>query len=63
MAYKVVKRFKDTKHDSRVYEVGDIYPAEGFKSTKTRTDELASEKNKYKTPFLEEVKSTKKTKE
>lgn len=56
MAYKVIKKFKDTKHDGRIYDVGDTYPADGFKATKTRTDELVSKKNKYKTPFLEEVK-------
>lgn len=61
MAYKVIKTFKETKHDGRIYNIGDVYPADGFKLTKTRADELVSNKNKYKTPFLTELK--KKSKE
>ncbi|KGR89040.1 hypothetical protein [Lysinibacillus odysseyi] len=53
--YKVVRRFKETKHDGHVYEVGDIYPAEGKKATKARLEELSTKKNKYEQIFIEEV--------
>ena len=53
--YKVVRRFKETKHDGHVYEVGDIYPTAGKKATKARLEELATKKNKYEQIFIEEV--------
>lgn len=56
MRYKVVRRFKDMKHGGRIYEVGDVYPADGFKApTKKRLEELAGGKNKYGQVFIEEV--------
>jgi len=45
--YKVVRRFKDTKHDDWMYRVGDQYPAEGFKTTKARVKQLATSNNAY----------------
>lgn len=53
--YKVVRRFKETKHDGHVYEVGDSYPKEGSKATKTRLEELSTKKNKEEQIFIEEV--------
>lgn len=63
MAFKVIKRFKEKKHKNHIYEVNKEYPAEGFKATKSRTDELSSTKNKYGETFLEEIKTPKKPKE
>ncbi|MEK4148922.1 termination factor Rho [Robertmurraya sp. FSL W8-0741] len=54
MPYKVVNRFKDIKH-GHIYEVGEVYPAEGEKATKTRLEQLATTKNKYKKVFIEKV--------
>ena len=57
MTHKVIRRFKDVKHD-HVYEVGDSYPKTGEKATKTRLEELSTEKNDYKKIYIEEVKET-----
>ncbi|WP_239671781.1 termination factor Rho [Mangrovibacillus cuniculi] len=51
--YKVTRRFKDVKHDNHVYEIGDVYPMQGKKATKTRLEELATTKNKYEKVFIE----------
>ena len=61
--YKVVQRFKETKHEGHVYEVGDIYPVEGKKATKARLDELSTTKNKCGKIFIEEVPEETKDKE
>ena len=53
--YKVVRRFKETKHDGHVYEVGDSYPKEGSRATKARLEELSTQKNKYEQIFIEEA--------
>lgn len=58
MAFKVVRRFQEVKHDDHVYEVGDSYPKEGKKATKARFEELSTEKNDYKKIYIEEVKET-----
>ena len=57
--YKVVRRFKETKHDNHIYEVGDSYPKEGSKATKARLEELSTIKNKYEQIFLEEAEEKK----
>ncbi|MER2111169.1 MAG: termination factor Rho [Solibacillus isronensis] len=53
--HKVVREFKDTKHNGHIYKVGDSYPKEGEKATKARLEELSSTKNKYKKIYIEEV--------
>lgn len=55
MIYKVVKRFKEVKHDNHVYEKGDIYPKEGVKATKTRLEQLSTKNNKCNEIFIEVV--------
>jgi hypothetical protein len=55
MAHKVVRRFKELKHDGHIYEVGDAYPKEGSKATKSRLEELSTTKNKYAQVFIEDV--------
>ncbi|MBL3731555.1 termination factor Rho [Lysinibacillus sp. HST-98] len=61
--HKVVRRFKELKHDGHIYEVGDNYPVEGKKATKARLEELSTTKNKYQQIFIEEVTETPKDKE
>jgi len=53
--FKVVRRFKETKHGGHIYEAGDIYPKEGCKATKSRLEELSTGKNTYKQVYIEEV--------
>lgn len=55
--YKVIREFKETKHDGHIYKVGDPYPKEGEKAIKARLEELSSTKNKYKKIYIEEVKA------
>lgn len=50
--YKVVQRFKETKHDGHIYEVGDYYPVEGKRSVKARLTELSTKANRYKQIFI-----------
>jgi hypothetical protein len=53
--FKVITAFYDAQ-DGHLYNVGDTYPREGAKPTKTRLAELASEKNAAGVPLIEEVK-------
>lgn len=55
MGYKVVREFKEMKHEGHVYEVGDSYPKEGEKASKARLEELSTTKNKYKKVYIEEI--------
>lgn len=54
--YEVVRRFKDLKHDGHIYEVGDEYPKEGKRTTKSRIEALSKGNNNYKEIFIKEVK-------
>lgn len=63
MAYKVIRRFKELKHDGHIYEVGDTYPKKGTKATKARLEELSTTKNKCGKIFIEEVPEETKDKE
>ena len=45
MKYKVVRDFLDKTDNNYLYKVGDVYPRDGVKVTKTRTKELLT-KNK-----------------
>lgn len=53
--YRVIKRFADLQDNRYVYSVDDIYPREGLKPTKKRISELASNKNKLKTPLIVKI--------
>lgn len=56
MPHKVIERFKDLQQNKHVYEVGDEYPAEGFKKpTKVRITELSGKNNKAGKPLIVEV--------
>lgn len=52
MAYKVINRFKEMKHDGHVYEVGDTYPVEGHKLVKARAEFLTKVHDTYGVAFL-----------
>lgn len=53
--YKVIRAFRDLKNDEYLYEVGDTYPVEGYKPTKTRIKELLKGTNKNGKIYIEEV--------
>ena len=55
--YKVVRAFFDSTDKNRLYKVGDVYPAEGVKANKKRTDELAKGTNPNGKVYIEEVKA------
>ena len=53
MSYKVIHRFTDLQDFNHLYNVGDLFPRAGMKVSQSRIDELASSKNKLKTPLIE----------
>ena len=53
MSYKVIHRFTDLQDFNHLYNVGDAFPRIGMKVSQSRIDELASSKNKLKTPLIE----------
>ena len=52
MSYKVIHRFTDLQDFNHLYNVGDLFPRVGMKVSQSRIDELASSKNKLKTPLI-----------
>ncbi len=55
MNYRVIRGFYDSQDDNYEYNVGDEYPRKLKKVTKKRIEELLSNKNKKKKPFIEVV--------
>lgn len=53
--YKVIKHFVDLQDNNHKYDVGDTYPRKGLNVLQSRINELASHKNKQKTPLIEEI--------
>lgn len=53
--YKVICRFADLKDNGHVYEVGDVYPRKGKKTTLERATELMGTSNKIGVPLIEEA--------
>ena len=53
--YKVIKHFVDLQDNNHKYDVGDTYPRKGLNVLQSRINELASDKNKQKTPLIEEI--------
>ena len=53
--YKVIKHFVDLQDNNHKYDVGDTYPRKGLNVLQSRINELASNKNKQKTPLIEEI--------
>nr|DAQ62877.1 MAG TPA: hypothetical protein [Caudoviricetes sp.] len=59
--YRVISPFRDLKNNEHLYDVGDIYPVEGYKPTKARIKELAEGKNPLNRVFIEEIKEAPET--
>ena len=59
MGYVVLKSFLD-REDDHLYKVGEEYPRKGYKPTKKRIAELASDKNAIGIPLIEQVKKQQK---
>lgn len=53
--YKVIVRFSDLKDGNHVYQPGDEYPRAGLQVEAERIRELASDRNRRKTPLIREV--------
>ena len=53
--YKVIKHFTDMQDNNFAYQVGDEYPRKGMSVLPSRINELASDKNRQKTPLIEEI--------
>lgn len=53
--YKVINKFADLQDNKYRYNIGDIYPREGYEPTAGRVAELSGSNNKQKKPLIEEV--------
>lgn len=53
--YKVIEKFADLQDYNHIYEVGDVYPREGKLVSSKRLAELASNKNRLRTPLIVEI--------
>lgn len=53
MECRVIKKFTDLQDGNHVYNVGDVYPREGYTPSEERIAELASDKNKQGVPLIE----------
>ena len=54
--YLVIKSFSDMQDNNYKYHVGDYFPHDGLAVTPERIEELSTDKNRRKTPLIEEVK-------
>ena len=50
--YRVIRMFTDLQDGNHRYEVGDEYPRLGLEVSDSRLDELATDKNRRKTPLI-----------
>lgn len=56
MTYQVIRPFKDLRDPQQYeYQIGDIYPRTGYKSTKTFIQELLNGSNSTGSIFLTKV--------
>ena len=56
MTYQVIRPFKDLRDPQQYeYQIGDIYPRTGYKSTKTFIQELLNGSNSAGSIFLTKV--------
>lgn len=55
MEFKVVNHFTDLKDNRHKYQVGDIYPREGYKPTLARIKQLMSGNNKLKKSLIKPI--------
>ncbi len=51
--YRVIKLFTDLQDNNYKYDVGDIYPREGFEVLPSRIKELAGKRNRQGEPLIE----------
>jgi hypothetical protein len=49
---RVLNTFREVEHENTIYEVGSIYPKEGFKADKNRVAFLQEIHPQYKVRFL-----------
>lgn len=59
--YKVINTFKDLQHRGLLYNIGDIYPAEGQQLVESRVEELTMIHPTYGVAFLKVVEEDIKT--
>jgi hypothetical protein len=57
--YKTVRFFTDMQDGNHAYHEGDIYPRDGLTVSEERLAELASNKNRRKTPLIAKVEEKK----
>ena len=57
--YRTIVRFIDLKDDKHVYEVGDEFPRKDLMVSKSRLEELSTDKNKRGIPLIELVEDVK----
>lgn len=50
--YKVICSFKDLQDNGYAYKVGDIYPRQGVIVSKSRFNELKTDKNRRGKPLI-----------
>ncbi|MBQ6250167.1 hypothetical protein [Ruminococcus sp.] len=50
--YRTIVYFEDLQDDSHPYNVGDVYPREGFTPSDKRIKELATDKNIRGIPLI-----------
>ncbi len=55
MKYTVIRYFTDLQDKNYAYRAGDTYPREGLSPSAERIEELASDKNKQRTPLIKAV--------
>ena len=53
--HRVIKAFVDLQDNNYKYDIGATYPRKGLNVLQSRINELASDKNKQKTPLIEEI--------
>ena len=53
--YEVIKKFTDLQDGNHIYNVGDTYPHDGYTPSEERITELASDKNRQKTPLIAKI--------
>ena len=53
MSYRVIRRFVDLQDNNHVYEVGAEFPHLNANVSKSRIEELASNRNRRKVPLIQ----------
>lgn len=50
--FKVLKKFRDITDSDHIYEVGSVYPREGYEPSEDRVDELLSDDGEHRSAPL-----------